>query len=315
MRFLFLKALYIDCINPQHCTLYEPPQQEGTMIFAWVPLIQCIAWVALIRLVQAVSHTMPEDSKPRHLSESLQKTPSSTRRQCGHIPARLPDCDSLGAIIGCITSHLHSSFVHYLGLHQNLELSLSKHHTLGYIKMDEYTLRNVTIFEADPLPVLLSLPEYNLVPSNDQQPDQEADQMTDAGGDLQNVYHPVVDDHFPWGIPSEIDLENGHDNDRSPSTYEEQPEVSSFVPGSLFVPNDGLIHIGCMSDLRLLGYRNPIFTDIVRDIDMEGWAAGFDDMFKFLKLGERFPWPTAEAFEDFCTSYLLTFELLLSCML
>lgn len=171
--------------------------------------------------------------------------------------------------------------------------------------MDEYTLRHVTIFEADPLPVLLSMPEYNPFPSNDPQPYQEADQMTDAGGDAQNVDHPVVEEYFPpWGNPSGIDLENGNDNGRSTSTYEEQPEVSSFVTEYLFVPNDGLIHIGCMSDLRLLGCRNPIFTDIVHDINMEGWAAGFDDMFKFLKLGERFPWPTAEAFGDFCTFHL-----------
>lgn len=181
--------------------------------------------------------------------------------------------------------------------------------------MDEYTLRNVTIFEADPLPVLLSLPDYNMVASNDQQPDQEADQMAETGGDPQNVDHPAIEDHFPWGTPSGIDLENDNNNDRNHSTHEGQREAHPSVPGSSLVPNDGLIHIGCMSDLRSLATRDPIFTDIVHDINMEGWAAGFDDMFKFLKLGERFLWPTAEAFEDFCTFLPLDFKLLLSCMI
>lgn len=162
--------------------------------------------------------------------------------------------------------------------------------------MDDFALLNATIFEADPLPVLLSMLDDDLVPLNGQEPDQQADETTGAGGDPQDVDNPVEEIYVPWVG----DLPDIIDNDHSYSAYE--PETSSSLsPQEPVDPFSGQIRISCMDDLRYLAAAGePVFGEVIDDIDMEGWAAGFDDMFKFLKLGERFVFDTPEAFEAFC---------------
>lgn len=96
------------------------------------------------------------------------------------------------------------------------------------------------------------------------------------------------------------------DNDRSHPAYEKQPWELPPFPHPCFVPRPDQICIYNMADLRreaaaeaAAGVKD-VFGLVVQDIDSQGWAAGFDDMAKLLKWGDRFRFDTPEQFDGWC---------------
>lgn len=156
--------------------------------------------------------------------------------------------------------------------------------------------------------------ESDLLSSDNQQPSQRVDEANDINNHLpQGGDEQVEEEHFP-GVRYLDD-----DNNRSYPAYERPPPSSVspwLTPAFLsrlgepdipnvsrlrrLVPRRTKLYITNMDDLRREAARGERgFQVIVRDIDSKGWAAAFDDVFKWLKWS-KYGFYTPEHFGDWC---------------
>lgn len=125
-----------------------------------------------------------------------------------------------------------------------------------------------------------SVQTHTSVPSIHRMPGQRRDDTEDSD-DQKSRDFQVEGEHFP-GVKYLDD-----DNDRSYPAYEKRA-----------CPRPRQIHISNMADLRREAARGePVFEAVVCHIDTNGWAAGFDDIVKWLKWG-RHGFNTPQDFDD-----------------
>lgn len=134
-------------------------------------------------------------------------------------------------------------------------------------------------------------------------PSHRSDQTKDNNDYSKVQDHQVEEEYFP-GVKYLND-----DNDRNYPAYEKQPwELPPFPHPCLF-PRPDQFFIHNMADLRReAASGEPILELVVQDIDYEGWAAGFEDMAKLLKWGDRFRFNTPEHFDGWCEFFHCCFS-------
>ncbi|KAJ4414873.1 hypothetical protein N0V82_007666 [Gnomoniopsis sp. IMI 355080] len=123
-------------------------------------------------------------------------------------------------------------------------------------------------------------------------PSRPSNQAKDNGEHRDGRDHQAEEEHIP-GVKYLDD-----DNDLSYPAYEKQPWELPPFPHPCFVPRPEQIYIYNMADMRREAAAGAEdFELVVQDIDSQGWAAGFDDMAKLLKWGDRFRFDTPEHFD------------------